>query len=92
MLPDSCSFVFDKNKCILPPEFIIEINDESNDTFMIGLACFDHKQRLEKKFRILQMKNKIPNGKIEFKSIKTIHTNCIKGNIDDVEDIQLKRL
>ena len=77
---------------MLPPEFIIEINDDSNQKFMIGLACSDHKQILEEKFRFLQMKKQIPDGKIEFKSIKPIHTNCIKGNQDDVEDIQLKRL
>ena len=77
---------------MLPPEFIIEIIDDTNEKFMVGLACSDHKQILEEKFRFLQMRKQIRDGKIEFKSIKPIHTNCIKGNQDDIEDIQLKRL
>ncbi len=92
MFPESCSFVLDKKKCMLPPEFIIEINENGNSKFMIGLTCSEHRQGLEEKLVVLQNEKQIPGGKIEFTPIKIIHTNCITGNQEDIDDIQLKRL
>jgi len=77
---------------MLPPEFIIEINENENSKFMIGLACSQHRQGLEEKLVVLQNEKQIPGGKIEFAPIKIIHTNCITGNQEDVDEIQLKRL
>ncbi len=92
MFPEHCSFVFDKRRCNLPPEFIIEINDNDNNKFMIGLTCYEHKQKLEAKFVYLQREKHLPEGKINFNPIKIIHTNCITGNQEDKDEIQLKRL
>jgi hypothetical protein len=77
---------------MLPPEFIIEINDTDNNKFMIGLACYEHRQKLEEKFVYLQREKYLPEGKIHFNPIKVIHTNCVTGNQEDVDEIQLKRL
>ncbi|MER5176052.1 MAG: hypothetical protein ABJB76_05650 [Candidatus Nitrosocosmicus sp.] len=77
---------------MLPPEFIMEINDTDNNKFMIGLTCSDHKQNLKEKFVLLQRGNHIPEGEIVFTPIKIIHTDCITGNQEDVDEIQLKRL
>jgi hypothetical protein len=92
VLPESCSFVLDKKKCMLPPEFIIEINENETNKYMIGLTCSEHRQELEQKLVFLQNKKQIPDGKFEFTRIKIIHTECITGNQEDRDEIQLKRL
>jgi hypothetical protein len=92
LLPEHCSFVINKEKCLLPPEFIMEINDEKNNKFMVGLTCSDHKQKLEEKFLLLQRNKQIPQGEIVFTAIKVITTKCVTGNQEDKDDIQLKRL
>ncbi len=70
----------------------MEINDIDNNKFMVGLTCSEHKQKLKEKFVLLQRESHIPEGDIVFQPIKIIHTNCITGNQEDVDDIQLKRL
>lgn len=94
MIPESCSFAHSGIQCRLPPQFIIEIVDEANsdNKFMIGLTCPDHKVVLEKKFLLLQTDNVIPAGKIVLTPIKIIHTDCIKGTLDDEEEVKLKRM
>ena len=92
MLPGSCSFVLDKKKCMLPPEFIIEINENETNKYMLGLTCSEHRQELEEKLVFLQNEKRIPEGKLEFTRIKIIHTDCINGNQEDIDEIQLKRL
>jgi hypothetical protein len=84
--------VDNKKKCLLPPSYIIEVKDYNDDIFMIGVTCLQHKEKLEKKFLDLQSEKHIPAGDIKFIPIKNIHTNCIKGNKDDEEEIQIKRL
>ncbi len=70
----------------------MEINDTENHKFMVGLSCSEHKQKLEEKFRFLQREKHIPEGKIIFTTIKKIHTNCVVGNQEDIDEIQSKRL
>ena len=70
----------------------MEINDDKNNKFMVGLTCFGHKQKLEEKFLLLQRNNQIPQGEIIFTKIKIITTKCVTGNQEDKDDIQLKRL
>ncbi len=70
----------------------MEINDAENNKFMIGLTCSEHRQKLKEKSLLLQRHNHIPEGEIVFAPIKIIHTNCITGNQEDVDEIQLKRL
>jgi hypothetical protein len=77
---------------MLPPEFIMEINDRENNKFMIGLTCSEHKQKLEERFVLLQKDKHLPEGKILFTNIKTIHTNCITGNQEDIDETKLKRI
>jgi hypothetical protein len=94
LIPEHCSFVFEGTKCPLPPEFIIEVEDETDDNskFMIGVTCSDHRTLLENKFHILQKKNAIPSGRLSLTNIRIIHTDCVKGTRDDEEDIHLNRL
>lgn len=94
MLPEHCSFVSKGTKCPLPPEFIIEVDDETDDNskFMIGVTCSDHRALLENKFHLLQKKNAIPAGRISLTNVRIIHTDCIKGTREDEEEVQIKRL
>ena len=94
MIPESCSFAYKGIQCPLPPQFIIEILDESNNgnKFMIGLTCPDHKEVLEKKFLLLQGNNVIPAGKIVLTPVKIIHTDCVKGTLEDEDEVKLKRM
>ena len=94
MIPESFSFAYNGTQCPLPPQFIIEILDESNNgnKFMIGLTCPDHKEVLEKKFLLLQGNNVIPAGKIVLTPVKIIHTDCVKGTLEDEDEVKLKRM
>jgi len=93
LIPEHCSFVSEGTKCPLPPEFIIEVEDETdNSKFMIGLTCSDHRAVLESKFHLLQKNNAIPSGKIRLTNIRIIHTDCIKGTQEDEEEVKIKRL
>jgi hypothetical protein len=93
LFPEHCSFVVNKEKCLLPPEFIMEIHDDiNNNKFMVGLTCSGHKQKLEEKFLLLQRNKQIPQGEIVFTAIKVITTKCVTGNQEDKDEIQLKRL
>ena len=59
---------------------------------MIGLTCSDHKIVLEQRFLEMQQNSVIPRGKITLSDIKVIHTDCVKGNLEDEEEVKLKRL
>lgn len=91
-MPQQCSFKYEGIMCPNSPEYIIEImNPENNDKFMIGLTCSEHKTELESRFKILQRKEILPEGKIHFIRINVIFTQCIKGNQDDIDEITSKR-
>lgn len=94
MIPEHCSFVSEGLACRLPPEFIIEVEDKTDHSgkFMIGVTCSDHRALLEDKFHLLQKKNVIPSGKISLTNIRIIHTDCVKGNLEDEEEVRIKRL
>ena len=94
LIPEHCSFVSDGLACRLPPEFIIEVEDKTdhNGKFMIGVTCSDHRALLEDRFHLLQKKNVIPLGKISLTNIRIIHTDCVKGNREDEEEVRIKRL
>ncbi len=70
----------------------MEIIESDNSKFMVGLSCSDHKQKLEEKFLHLQRGKQMPQGKIVFTAIKVIHTNCVTGIQEDIDEIQIKRL
>lgn len=89
MLPVKCS-VSEKGKpCVNPPEFIVSVIVEP-DEYMIGVTCDRHKQLVLAKVEGLQKDGKIPSGKINFTVLKSVGTDCIKGDPNDL--IQLDSL
>ncbi len=83
MLPIRCS-VREKGKdCFNPPEFVISVLEEKQE-FMVGVTCQKHKENVSIKLENLQTKGKIPKGKIKFSALKSVGTDCIRSDPDDL--------
>ena len=86
VLPERCSVKQNKKDCVNPPEYVIEvIHDE--ETYMVGITCQAHKNIVSTKILELQTTGKIPTGKLQFEKVKSVGTDCIR--IDPDELIQL---
>ncbi len=83
MLPDRCSVKEKGRECVNPPEFVISVT-EKDDEYMVGVTCQKHKDRVSDKIIILQNESKIPNGKIKFSELKSVGTDCIRSDPDDL--------
>ena len=83
MLPDRCSVKEEGRDCVNPPEFVISVKDK-DDEFMVGVTCQKHKDKVSQKLKILQNENKIPKGKINFSGLKSVGTDCVKADPDDL--------
>ena len=83
MLPDKCSIREGTKDCVNPPEFVITVVSD-NDQFMLGLTCQKHKTRVLSNLESLQEQKKIPNGTIKFENLKSVKTDCVRGDPDDL--------
>ena len=86
MFPDRCSVTEEGNPCVNPPEFIVSIINDTGQ-YMIGMTCLKHKQIVAIKVDDLQNKDKIRSGKIAFEALKSVGTDCIRGDPDDLLQI-----
>jgi len=83
MLPIRCS-VREKGKdCFNPPEFVISVLEQKQE-YMVGVTCNKHKEKVSVKLKNLQTEGKIPNGKIKFSALKSVGTDCIRSDPDDL--------
>ena len=83
MLPDRCSVKEKGRDCVNPPEFVISVA-EKDDEYMVGVTCKKHKDRVSEKLIILQNESKIPQGKIKFSELKSVGTDCVRSDPDDL--------
>jgi len=83
MLPDRCSVKEKGRDCVNPPEFVISVT-EKDDEYMVGVTCQKHKDRVSEKLIILQNDSKIPKGKIKFSELKSVGTDCVRSDPDDL--------
>ena len=67
----------------MPPEFIISIKMK-NEEYMVGVTCNGHKKTFLEKLIKLQKDGKVPNGAIQFTELKTVGTDCIRIDPDDL--------
>ena len=67
----------------MPPEFIISIKTKSEE-YMVGVRCNGHKKTFFEKLIRLQKDGKVPNGAIQFTELKTVGTDCIRIDPDDL--------
>ncbi len=83
MLPTRCS-VREKGKdCFNPPEFVISVLEQKQE-YMVGVTCQKHREKVSAKLKNLQTGGKIPNGKIKFSELKSVGTDCIRSDPDDL--------
>lgn len=83
MLPERCSVKENEKSCVNPPEFVISVQ-VGKDEYMVGVTCSKHKTAVSKKIGILQQEGKIPKGKISFDVLKSVGTDCVKGDASDL--------
>jgi len=83
MLPNKCSIREANRDCVDPPEYVIMVVS-NNDEFMLGITCEKHKTSVFSKIKSLQSDGKIPNGTIKFENLKSVQTDCIRGDPDDL--------
>ena len=83
MIPNRCSVKEKGKDCVNPPEFVISVA-ESNDEYMVGVTCKNHKDAVSKKLVHLQNEGRIPKGKIKFSELKAVGTDCIRSDADDL--------
>jgi len=86
LLPDRCSVKESGKQCVNPPEFVISILVEKEE-YMVGVSCQKHKDAVSEKIKTLQNENKIPKGKINFSGLKSVGTDCIRSDPDDLLQI-----
>lgn len=58
---------------------------------MIGVLCEEHMKHMEKELESMQEMGKVPEGAIQFQSLKTVSTNCIRGSDEDYMEVESKR-
>jgi len=83
MLPNKCSIREGNRDCVDPPAYVITVV-ANNDEFMLGITCEKHKTSVFSKIKSLQSDGKIPNGTIKFENLKSVQTDCIRGDPDDL--------
>jgi len=66
-----------------PSKYVITVVS-NNDEFMLGITCEKHKTSVFSKIKSLQSDGKIPNGTIKFENLKSVQTDCIRGDPDDL--------
>ena len=86
MLPDRCSVSEEGKPCVNPPEFIVSVINDTGQ-YMIGMTCLKHKQIVAIKVDNLQSKGQIRSGKIVFEALKSVGTDCIRGDPSDLLQI-----
>jgi len=86
LLPNKCSIREEDKDCVNPPEYLITIVSD-NDEFMIGITCEKHKASVSLKISSLQNDGNIPKGTVKFENLKSVQTDCIRGDPDDLIQI-----
>ena len=51
---------------------------------MLGITCEKHKASVSTKIGSLQNDGNIPKGTIKFENLKSVQTDCIRGDPDDL--------
>jgi len=83
MLPIHCSVRENGKDCFNPPEFVISVLEEKQE-YMVGVTCQKHREKVSAKLKNLQTGGKIPKGKIKFSALKSVGTDCIRSDPDDL--------
>ena len=82
MLPDRCSIKQGGGQCVNPPDYIISVL--SDGEYMVGVTCSRHKDEIRGLLEALQAKGEIPRGKLRFSRLKSVGTDCIRADAEDL--------
>ena len=83
LLPNKCSIREGNKDCVNPPKYVITV-ESNNDEFMLGNKYEKHKTSVSSKIGSLQNDGKIPKGRIKFENLKSVQTDCIRVDPDDL--------
>jgi len=83
LLPNKCSIRDGSKDCVNPPEYVITVVS-NDDEFMLGITCERHKTSVFSKIESLQNQGKVPKGIIKFENLKSVQTDCVRGDPDDL--------
>ncbi len=81
-LPQRCSYVYNGIHCQFSPLYIVSIEGDGDDEYMITVVCEDHRAQMEVRLKALQHRNTIPQGKTKFQEIRMVGTDCVRGTAD----------
>lgn len=87
MLPNRCSIKQGGRQCPNPPEFIISITSDDGGEYMLGVTCSRHKRDVRGEIQRLQDGGKVARGTIGFASVKSVGTDCIRADPDELVQI-----
>jgi len=91
LLPERCSIRVDRQECQLAPSYVVSVSSSEGE-YMLAVVCEDHHAILEDKLAAMQKAGKVRQGRINFKPMKMVATDCVMGmDDDDYVDIELKR-
>lgn len=91
MLPNRCSIKQGGRQCPNPPEFIVSITSDDGGEYMLGVTCSRHKQDVLREIQRLQDDGKVTRGTIGFASVKSVGTDCIRADPDELVQIDMQR-
>ena len=83
LLPEHCSIRDQGKDCPMTPEFIISVKTKEEE-YMVGVTCGKHKEMFFTKLQQLQKNEKIPRGTIQFTGVKSVGTDCIRMDPNDL--------
>ncbi|MCE2497699.1 MAG: hypothetical protein J4F28_01665 [Nitrosopumilaceae archaeon] len=87
MLPNRCSIKQGGRQCPNPPEFIISITSDDGGEYMLGVTCSRHRRDVREEVQRLQDGGKVARGTIGFTSVKSVGTDCIRADPDELVQI-----
>lgn len=90
MMPVKCSIIDGSRQCSNPPEFVVSIVVDSGE-YMVGLACSIHRESVSCKVSKLQEDGDLQRGRIAFSPVKSVGTDCIRGDPDDLVHMGTQR-
>lgn len=61
----------------------MSITDDTGQ-YMIGVTCRKHRHAVSEKISELQQRGSVPEGRIGFEPLKSVGTDCIKGDADQL--------
>jgi hypothetical protein len=90
LLPKHCCVRLNGKDCYMSSSYIVSITSLTEE-YMIGVVCTDHRDGLQKRLKVMQLRGNVPAGDIKIQPVKIVSTDCIKGSDEDYDEVSSKR-